>query len=93
MMIRTTIALTAAFALAAPLMASRVGSPAPEIMLIDGRGTLVCRGAIDDGPTADQADIKGARNHLLAALGELKAGKPISAALTKPYGCSVKYAS
>jgi hypothetical protein len=65
----------------------------PEMVLIDARGTLVYRGAIDDRPTADPADIKGARNHLLAALGELKAGKPISVASSKPYGCSVKYGS
>ena len=64
----------------------------PEMVLIDPKGTLVYRGAIDDKPTADPADIKGARNHLLAALGELKAGKPISLASSKPYGCSVKYA-
>jgi hypothetical protein len=63
------------------------------MVLIDARGTLVYRGAIDDRPTADPADIKGARNHLLAALGELKAGKPISVASSKPYGCSVKYGS
>lgn len=65
----------------------------PEMVLIDGKGTLVYQGAIDDKPTADTADIKGARNHLLAALGELKAGKPISVASSRPYGCTVKYAS
>ncbi len=65
----------------------------PEMVLIDGKGMLVYQGAIDDKPTADPADIKGARNHLLAALGELKAGKPISVASSKPYGCSVKYGS
>ncbi len=65
----------------------------PEMVLIDAKGTLVYQGAIDDKPTADVADIKRARNHLLAALGELKAGKPISVATSKPYGCTVKYAS
>lgn len=65
----------------------------PELVLIDPKGRLVYQGAIDDRPTANPADIKGARNHLLAALGELKAGKPISLAESKPYGCSVKYAS
>jgi len=65
----------------------------PHMYLIDGKGTLVYQGGIDDRPTADAADIKGARNHVLAALGEVKAGKPVSVAETKPYGCSVKYAS
>ena len=64
----------------------------PEMVLIDARGTLVYQGAIDDKPTTDVADIKTARNHLLAALGELKAGKPISVATSKPYGCTVRYA-
>ena len=62
------------------------------MVLIDARGTLVYQGAIDDKPTTDVADIKTARNHLLAALGELKAGKPISVATSKPYGCTVRYA-
>ena len=32
------------------------------------------------------------RRSLLAALGEIKAGKPVSVPETRPYGCSVKYA-
>lgn len=65
----------------------------PEMFVIDGRGTLVYMGGIDDRPTADAADINGARNHVAVALGELKAGKAVSVASSKPYGCSVKYAS
>lgn len=65
----------------------------PHMYIIDGAGRLVYRGGIDDKPTSDVADIAGARNHVLAALGELKAGKPVSVAETRPYGCSVKYAS
>ena len=64
----------------------------PHLYVIDGRGVLRYQGGIDDKPTADQADIAGARNHVLAALGEMKAGKPVSVAETRPYGCSVKYA-
>jgi hypothetical protein len=64
----------------------------PHLYVIDGRGVLRYQGGIDDKPTADQSDIAGARNHVLAALGELKAGKPVSVAETRPYGCSVKYA-
>jgi hypothetical protein len=64
----------------------------PHLFVIDGRGVLRYQGGIDDKPTADQSDIAGARNHVLAALGELKAGKPVSVAETRPYGCSVKYA-
>lgn len=63
----------------------------PHMYVIDPRGTLVYAGGIDDKPTADQADIAGARNHVLSALGELQAGKPVSVATSRPYGCSVKY--
>lgn len=64
----------------------------PHLYVIDGRGVLRYQGGIDDKPTADKADIAGARNHVLAALSEMKAGKPVSVAETRPYGCSIKYA-
>jgi peroxiredoxin len=63
----------------------------PHMYIINPAGTLVYNGAIDDKPTQDQADIPGARNHVLAALGELKAGKAVSVPTSRPYGCSVKY--
>lgn len=65
----------------------------PHMYVINPAGTLVYQGGIDDKPTADAADIATARNHVLAALGEIKAGKPVSVAESRPYGCSVKYAS
>lgn len=65
----------------------------PHMYVINPAGTLVYQGGIDDKPTADAADIAGARNHVLAALGEIKAGKPVSVAESRPYGCSVKYSS
>jgi peroxiredoxin len=64
----------------------------PHMYIVDARGRLVYQGGIDDKPTANPADIKDARNHVTAALDELKAGKPVSVAETRPYGCSVKYA-
>ncbi|ATW03996.1 thioredoxin family protein [Sphingorhabdus sp. YGSMI21] len=65
----------------------------PHMYIIDGSGTLVYQGGIDDKPTANVADIKTARNHVLAALKEIKAGDRVSVAQARPYGCSVKYAS
>ena len=65
----------------------------PEMVVIDPKGTLVYQGAIDDKPTSDVADIGTARNHVAEALGEMRAGKPISVAQSRPYGCTVKYAS
>ncbi|WP_294289964.1 redoxin domain-containing protein [uncultured Sphingomonas sp.] len=64
----------------------------PHLYIVDSVGKLVYQGGIDDKPTANAADIAGARNHVLAALGEMKAGKPVSMPETRPYGCSVKYA-
>jgi hypothetical protein len=63
----------------------------PHLYVIDPAGTLVYNGGIDDKPTTDPADIAGARNHVIAALSELKAGKPVSVPTSRPYGCNVKY--
>jgi peroxiredoxin len=63
----------------------------PHMFIVNPQGTVVYAGGIDDKPTANAADINGARNHVLAALTELKAGKPVSVASSRPYGCSVKY--
>jgi AhpC/TSA family len=64
----------------------------PHIFVIDPTGKLIYQGAIDDKPTPDQEDLKGARNYLNEALTAAMAGKPIQVASTRPYGCSVKYA-
>lgn len=64
----------------------------PHMYVVNKAGTLVYAGGIDDKPTANAADIGSARNHVLVALSELKAGKQVSVATSRPYGCSVKYA-
>ena len=64
----------------------------PHIFVIDPTGKLIYQGAIDDKPTTDQADLKGANNYLNAALNAAMSGKPVPVATTRPYGCSVKYA-
>ena len=63
----------------------------PHMYVIDAQGRLVFQGGIDDKPTSNPADIAGARNHVLAALGEVKAGKAVTVKEARPYGCSVKY--
>jgi hypothetical protein len=63
----------------------------PHMYVIDAGGRLAYNGAIDDKPTADKGDIASARNHVLAAIGEVRAGKPVSVPESRPYGCSVKY--
>jgi len=63
----------------------------PHMYIVNKAGTLVYAGGIDDKPTPNPADVNGARNHVLAALAELKAGKPVSVTTSRPYGCAVKY--
>lgn len=64
----------------------------PHMYVIAPDGKLVYQGGIDDKPTADKADIATANNYVLAALADIKAGKPVAVAESRPYGCSVKYA-
>ncbi len=63
----------------------------PHMFVIDQEGVVVYQGAIDDKASTNPADVAGANNYVLTAFEEIKAGKPVSNATTKPYGCSVKY--
>jgi hypothetical protein len=59
--------------------------------VIDADGTLAYYGAIDSDSNWHPDSIKGARNHVRAALADLKAGRPVEVAKTRAHGCSVKY--
>ncbi len=63
----------------------------PHMYVIDAKGTLVYAGAIDDKRSANPADIKTSTNHVAAALGEVAAGKAVTASTTTAYGCTIKY--
>jgi peroxiredoxin len=63
----------------------------PHMYIINPQGNLVYAGGIDSIVSANPADIKAATNYVKVGLGETLAGKPITAAQTRPYGCSVKY--
>ncbi len=63
----------------------------PQIFIVNPQGVLVYKGGIDSIPSTDQGDIAKADNYVVAALGDLSAGRKIAHANTKPYGCSVKY--
>jgi peroxiredoxin len=65
----------------------------PHMFIIDPHGTLIYNGAIDDHATSDKGDIPSSKNYVSAALTEAMAGKPVTDAVTRPYGCSVKYKS
>jgi len=64
----------------------------PHMYIIDPAGKLVYMGGIDDKPSSDPASLKTARNYVSAALADVKAGRPVAVAASKPYGCSIKYA-
>ena len=64
----------------------------PHMYVIDAKGTLVYAGGIDDTPSANPADVKAAKNYVNAALGDVLAGRAVAQPVTRPYGCSVKYA-
>ena len=63
----------------------------PHMYIIDPQGKVVYNGAIDDKRSTNPEDVKTSKNYVVAALDELKAGKPVTVASTAPYGCTVKY--
>ncbi|NZA25484.1 thioredoxin family protein [Luteimonas sp. SJ-92] len=65
----------------------------PHMYVIDPAGVLRYAGGIDSIPSPDPADIAKATQYVPQALAELAAGQPVSAPVTRPYGCSVKYAN
>ena len=63
----------------------------PHMYIVSPRGLLVYAGAIDSIASARAADIQTATNYVRQGLNEALAGKPVSLATTRAYGCSVKY--
>jgi peroxiredoxin len=61
----------------------------PHMYVVDGGRRLVYMGAIDDDPRGNKDGP--VTNYVAAALDEVVAGKAVTTAETKPYGCSVKY--
>ena len=66
------------------------GAKTTPHMFVISKGVIVYEGAIDDRP---DTEAPGKTNYVREALMQLSAGKTIDPAQTKPYGCSVKYAS
>jgi glutathione peroxidase-family protein len=65
----------------------------PHLIIIDRNGRLVYQGSIDDKPTLDPSDVAIAKNYVLTALREMRSGKRVSSADTRPYGCPISYSS
>ena len=63
----------------------------PHMYIVDDKGVLVYRGGLDNAPMGEPDG--GTRvAHFEDALAALAAGKPVVAAETRAWGCSVKYA-
>jgi hypothetical protein len=65
----------------------------PHMYVITPTGQLAYKGGIDSIATAKQEDIAKADPYVKLALGDLAAGRKVAQANTRPYGCSIKYAS
>lgn len=66
----------------------------PHMYVINPEGMLMYHGAIDNAPMGrilgDSAEVM---NYVQLAVDDIKAGRTVANAETKPYGCSVKYGS
>jgi len=63
----------------------------PHLFIITADGTLVYDGAIDSIRSTQQRDIAKAENYVTSALDALQRGESIKTAVTRPYGCTIKY--
>jgi peroxiredoxin len=63
----------------------------PNMVVIGRDGRVAYMGAIDDTPSTDLTDVRTAKNYVVAALEEIAAGKTVTVAVTRAYGCSIKY--
>jgi hypothetical protein len=63
----------------------------PHMYIVNPEGRLVYAGGIDSIASSNPDDIKKAVNYVKQGLNEALAGKPISNAVTRAYGCSIKY--
>ena len=67
----------------------------PHMYIINEEGLMKYQGAIDDagGRGFMNRDLLKAKNYVKESLQQMGTGQEISSPVTKPYGCSVKYAS
>ncbi|WP_332743747.1 thioredoxin family protein [Hydrogenophaga sp.] len=63
----------------------------PHMYIVNAQGVLVYAGGIDSIASARVDDIPKATNYVRQAMAEIQAGKPVSVATSRAYGCSVKY--
>jgi peroxiredoxin len=64
----------------------------PHMFVIDKEGKIVYQGAIDNAPMGKTPKDQDPVNYVDKAISDLLDGKKVEIPVTKPYGCSVKYA-
>lgn len=64
----------------------------PHVFVISPRGVLVYRGALDNAPLGKVRDDAAKTSFVEAALADLRSGRGVTAAETKPYGSPVRFA-
>lgn len=62
----------------------------PHMFVLDAESKIVYNGAIDDDRSTD-GGVNAKINYVASAIDELMETGKVTSALTKPYGCSVKY--
>jgi peroxiredoxin len=92
----------ASFALEHPILVDESGAVGtlygaertPHLYVIDQKGVLVYRGAVDNSPdgVGESPSDGKLTSYVDEAVGAVLANKPVAVAETKAYGCSVKYA-
>ncbi|MGH6626353.1 MAG: redoxin domain-containing protein [Burkholderiaceae bacterium] len=65
----------------------------PHLYIVNPQGTLIYAGGIDSIASSRVEDIPAATNYVRQGLNEALAGKPLTAPVTRPYGCPIKYKS
>lgn len=65
----------------------------PHIFVIDRQGMLAYMGGADSIASTDVDDLKRAEPYAREAVEAVSAGRPVAHPVTRPYGCSVKYAA
>jgi hypothetical protein len=65
----------------------------PHMFVVSPTGVVLYAGGIDSIASTDKDDIRTATNHVKQAVSEAVAGRPVSVASTRPYGCAIKYKS
>ena len=65
----------------------------PHMFIIGADGTLLYMGGIDSIASTRADDLAKATPYFRDALAAVTKGQPVTNAVTRPYGCAVKYAS